>query len=158
MKIHFHIVKEGLIWVMQASVLSCFSSVQLFATPWTVACQAPLSMEFSRQEYWSGLLCPLPEDLTSPGMELAYLMSPALAGRFFTTSATGKSAYVNTCVLSCVWFCATLWTIACWAPLSMGFSRQEYWSGLLCPPCTCGKKKNIYIYIYTHTHKYLYES
>ena len=83
-------------------MLSRFSSVQLFATPCTVACQAPLSMEFSRQEYWSGLLCPLPEDLTSPGMELASLMSPALAGGFFTTSATGKSAYVNTCVLSCV--------------------------------------------------------
>ena len=58
------------------------------ATPWTVACQAPLSVGFSRQEYWSELPCPPPGDLPDPGMELASLLSPALAGRFFTTSAT----------------------------------------------------------------------
>ena len=58
--------------------------VQLFVTPWTVACQAPLSVGFSRQEYWSGLLFPLSEDLPNPGIELA---SPALAGRFFTASS-----------------------------------------------------------------------
>ena len=45
------------------------SHVRLFATPWTVACQAPLSMEFSRQEYWSGLPIPSPEDLPDPGIE-----------------------------------------------------------------------------------------
>ena len=50
-------------------VLSCFSHVQLFATPWTVACQAPLSMEFSRQEYWSGLPCPPPGYLHNLGTE-----------------------------------------------------------------------------------------
>ena len=55
--------------------------------PWTVALQAPLSMEFSRQEYWNGLLCPPLGDLSSPGMELVFT-SPALAGRFFTTSTT----------------------------------------------------------------------
>ena len=53
-------------------------------TPWTVAHQAPLSMGFSRQEYWSGLPCPPPGDLPNPGIEPASLMSPALAGRFFT--------------------------------------------------------------------------
>ena len=47
--------------------LSRFSRVQLFATPWTVACQAPLSMGFSRQEYWSGLPFPSPGDLPNPG-------------------------------------------------------------------------------------------
>ena len=52
------------------------------ATPWTVAHQAPLSTEFPRQEYWSGLSFPSPGDLPDPGMELA---SPALAGEFFTT-------------------------------------------------------------------------
>ena len=52
-----------------------FSCVQLFATPWTVACQAPLSMGFSRQEYWSGLLCPPPGDLPNPGIKHR---SPAL--------------------------------------------------------------------------------
>ena len=49
--------------------LSCFSCVRLFASLWTVARQAPLSMGFSRQECWSGLLCPPPEDLPNPGIE-----------------------------------------------------------------------------------------
>ena len=69
-------------------VLSCFSRVQLFATPWTVAHQAPVSLGFSRQEYWSGLPFPLPGDLPDPGTERAPLLSPALAGRFFTASTT----------------------------------------------------------------------
>ena len=60
----------------------------LFATLWTVAHQAPLSMKFSRQEYWSGLPFPPPGDLPDPGIEPASLISPALAGGFFTTSAT----------------------------------------------------------------------
>ena len=49
-------------------------------TPWTVDHQAPLSMRFSRQEYWSGLPCPPPEDLPDPGIEPTSLMSPAWAG------------------------------------------------------------------------------
>ena len=61
-----------------------------FATPWTVARQAPRSMGFSRQDYWSGLPCPPPGDLPKPGMEPTSLLSPALAGGFFTTSAPGK--------------------------------------------------------------------
>ena len=73
-------------------VLSLFSHVQLFATPkaksLAFSCQAPLSMEFSRQEYWSGLPCPPPEDLPNPGIEPVSLTSPALAGGFFSTSAT----------------------------------------------------------------------
>ena len=52
------------------------------------ACLAPLSMGFSRQEYWSGLPCPAPWDLPNPGAEPTPLMSPVLAGGFFTTSAT----------------------------------------------------------------------
>ena len=52
------------------------------ATPWTAACQAPLSMEFSRQEYWSVMLCPPPEDLPDLGIEPTSIMPPALAGRF----------------------------------------------------------------------------
>ena len=54
-----------------ARMLSRFSHVQLFVTPWTVASQAPLSMEFSGQEYWSGLPCPAPRDLSNPGIKLA---------------------------------------------------------------------------------------
>ena len=61
--------------------------VWLFVTSWTVAHQAPLSMEFSRQEYWSGLPFLSPGDLPSPGIEPPSLASPALASRFFTTSA-----------------------------------------------------------------------
>ena len=56
-------------------------------TLWTVAHQAPLPMEFSRQEYWSGLPIPPPGDLPNPGIEPLSLMSPALADRLFTTSA-----------------------------------------------------------------------
>ena len=73
---------------MCVCALSHFSRVWFFATLWTVACQAPLSMWFSRQEYWSGLPCPPPGDLPDPGIEPASLMSPVLAGKFFTTSAT----------------------------------------------------------------------
>ena len=61
-----------------------------FWTPWTIACQAPLSMDFSRQEYWSGLPLSTPEDLSNPGIETTSLRSPALAGRFFTAAPPGK--------------------------------------------------------------------
>ena len=66
--------------------LSCFSCVQLFAAPWTIACQGPLSMEFSRQEYWSGLPFPSPGDLPNPGIKPESVASPALASGFFTIS------------------------------------------------------------------------
>ena len=68
-------------------MLSRFSHVLLFVTPWTVAHQAPLSMGFSRQEYWSGLPYLPPGDLPDPGIDLASLTSAALAGGFFTASA-----------------------------------------------------------------------
>ena len=55
---------------VMCAVLNHFSHVWLSVTPWTVACHAPLSMGFSRQEYWSGLPCPPPGDLSNPGMEL----------------------------------------------------------------------------------------
>ena len=74
-------------------VLSHFSHVQLFVIPWTVACQAPLSMGFSRQEYWSGLPFPSPRGLPDLGMEPKSLTSPALAGWFFTTSTTWEALF-----------------------------------------------------------------
>ena len=61
--------------------------MSLFATPWTVARQASLSMGFARLEYWSRLLLPSPRDLPNPGIEPG---SPSLAGRFFTTEPPGK--------------------------------------------------------------------
>ena len=67
--------------------------MQLFGTPWTAARQSPLSMEFSRQEYWSGLPFPPPGGaLPDPGIEPA---SPALTGGFFTTEPPGKQALGN---------------------------------------------------------------
>ena len=67
-----------------ACMLNC---VRLFVTPWTVACWAPLSMGFSRQEYWNGLPFPPPGDLPDSGIEPS---SPALAGRFFTSEPPWK--------------------------------------------------------------------
>ena len=61
---------------------------RLFGIPWTVAHQTPLSIGFSRQEYWSGLPCPPLGDLLDPGIKPSSLVSSALADRFFTTSAT----------------------------------------------------------------------
>ena len=72
-------------------MLSCFSRVRLFVTLWTVAHQAPLSMGFSRQEYWSGLPCTPPGDIPDPGIEPESLVSPALAAWLFTTSATWEA-------------------------------------------------------------------
>ena len=71
---------------------SCrFSRVWLYVTPGTVAHQAPLSLRFSRQEYWNRLPCPPPGDLPNPGIKPTSLMSLALAGGFFTTSAAWEA-------------------------------------------------------------------
>ena len=66
------------------------SRVRLFETPWTVACQAPLSMKFSRQEYWNGLPFPPPGDLPDWGIEPVSPAASTLTGRFFTTAPPGK--------------------------------------------------------------------
>ena len=151
------------------------SSCPTLAVSWTVALQAPLSREFSRQVSWNGLPFPSPEDLPNPGTKPA---SPALAGGSFTTSNTWEAhvffkkksllSFLPTFWLSClfsdielyelwyiletkpcqshclqifspiqwkwkllshVWLFATPWTVACQVPLSMEFSRPEYWSG-----------------------------
>ena len=73
-----------------AQLLSC---VQFFVTPWTVAHKAPLSMGLSRQEHWSGLPFPPPGDLPNAGIKSALPLSPALAGRAFTTRPPGKPKY-----------------------------------------------------------------
>ena len=84
--------RGGALWLQLPLVFVCvlsrFSWLPLLMIPWTVALQAPLSMGFSRQEYWSGLPCPPPGDLPDPRMESVFLVSPALAGRFFTIGAT----------------------------------------------------------------------
>ena len=73
-------------------LLSHFSHVWLCVTLWTTACQAPLSVGFSRQQYYSGLPGPPPGDLANPGIEPA---SPALAGRFFTAEPSGKPLWTS---------------------------------------------------------------
>ena len=66
------------------------SHIQLFATPWTAARQAPLSMGLSQQEYWSELLFPSPGDLPNPRTEPMTSVAPALSSGFFTTEPPGK--------------------------------------------------------------------
>ena len=84
-------------WVLKkqqtqiAAPATAVSRVRLVATPWTAAHRAPLSMRFPRQEYWSELPFPSPGDLPDPGIKPTSPMSPALAGRFFTTELPGKS-------------------------------------------------------------------
>ena len=120
------------------------SHIGLFATPWSVACQAPLPMEFSRQESWSGLPFSTLGDLPYPRIETASLVSPALAGRFFTTAPPRKPCIH---IYSHVQLFATPWTVAHQAPPSMGSSRQEYWSGLAFP-------SPVHIYIYVKLKSY----
>ena len=76
-------------------LLVLLSHVQLFASPWTVARQAPLPMEFSRHKYWSGLPFPTPGDLSDPGTDPMPLASLALADGFFTTEPPGKPNYIR---------------------------------------------------------------
>ena len=71
----FYVYSKVIQSFMHACVLSCYSHVQLFLTPWIVAFQAPLSMGFSRPEYWSGLPCPSPGDLPNSGVEPMSLLS-----------------------------------------------------------------------------------
>ena len=165
---------------MCVSMLSCFIHVQLFTTPWTVACQAPLFMGFFRQEYWSGLPCPPPGYPSYPGIQTLCLLhwqvcslplAPPGKPRLSNAAAAAKSLQscptlfdpidgspsgssvpgilqartlewvaisfsnawkwkVKVKSLSHVWLLVTPWTAAYQAPPSMGFSRQEYWSGL----------------------------
>ena len=72
------------------------SRVQVFVTPWTAACWAPLSMGFPGEESWRGLPFPSPGDLPDPGPEAVSLVFPAVAGRFFTTTPPGKPPQVTT--------------------------------------------------------------
>ena len=79
-----------------AAAVQLLSCVWLFATPWTVACQAPLSVEFSRQEHWSGFPFPPPGDLTDPGIKPA---SPAWQVDPLPLELPGKPDYAQTCLM-----------------------------------------------------------
>ena len=115
--------------------LSC---VQLFVTPWTAAHHAPLSIGFLRQKYHIGLLFPPPGDLLDPGMEpksLYLLHCRQILYHCITWEADPQMHCLkhSVCLLSRfsrVQPFVTTWTVAHQAPLSMEFSRQEYWSGI----------------------------
>ena len=81
-----------------ACILSHFSRVCLFVTLWTITYQAPLFVGFSRQEYWSGLLCPPPGDPLDPEIKPRSPVSPALGGGFFTTSTTWEAQIPYICM------------------------------------------------------------
>ena len=100
-------------WILKVKLLS---RVRFFATPWTAAYQAPPSMGFSRQEYWSGLPLPSPTELLNWTEYLSFLHACMLSH------------------FSCVRLFVTTGTVVHQAPLFMGFSRQRYWSGLPFPP------------------------
>ena len=93
------------------------SHVRLFATLWTVAHQASLSMGFSRQEYWTGLLFTSPGDLPNPGVEPVSLTSPALSTGFFTTSSTWESP--------CKYMYSLILTLMLWTGYHYSHSRDE---------------------------------
>ena len=84
------------------------SHVQLFATPWSLAHQSPLSMRSFRWEYWSGLMFPPPGDLPKPRIKPASPASPALAGEFFTSEPSGKAHMWDICCCSVSHSCLTL--------------------------------------------------
>ena len=107
------------------------------ATPWTVARQAPLSIGFSRQAYWSGLPFPAAEDLPNPGIQPGSPASthrPPASPEILNGRPHSLGYDAVPCVLSRVRLSLTPWTVAHQAPLSMGFPRQAYWSGLPFPP------------------------
>ena len=100
MEIHHGDIEEEESHIIWSIVLCAFQIIVWslsrvrFMTPWTVACQALLSMGFPRQEYWSGFPLPTPGDLPGPGLKPTSLASPALAGRFFTTEPPGKPLFI----------------------------------------------------------------
>ena len=109
-------------WKVKVKSLSC---LQLFATPRTAAYQAPPSMGFSRQEYWSGLPLPSPKwGLKTP--------QTSLQENKLTSQAAPHFPSVVLVTQSCPTLCDPM-DDACKAPLSMEFSRQKYWSGLPFP-------------------------
>ena len=177
-----HVILLGKSSLLLLLLLSPFSRVWLCATPWTAAYQAPLSMGFSRQEYWNGLPLPSPGHLPNPGIKP---LSPALQANSLLSQPPGKpdtytAAAAAKSLESCPTLCdpidgsspgspvpgilqartlervaisfsnawkwkmkvtslsrvqpsVTPWTAAFQAPPSVGFSRQEYWSGVPVP-------------------------
>ena len=109
--------------------LSHFSGIQLFAMLRTVSCQAPLSMGFPRQEYWSVLPCPPPGNLPNPGIKPASYLPLAPPGNPTQVISESESEVAQSCPTLCDPIDSSPP-----GPPSLGFSRQEHWSGLPFPP------------------------
>jgi len=126
---YFHVLCNIILYMCM------FSHVPLFVTPWTIACQAPLSTGFSRKESWSGLPFPSPGNLPDPGIKLTSLASPALAGRFFTIESPGKphiSKYIPFTSASLCWTLIIITTMGsfhsllCQCPWHWGLTTQNW--------------------------------
>ena len=126
---------------MFACVQGLFSHAWYFATPWSVTYQAPLSMGFSRQEYWSGLQCSSPGDLPGPGIKPSSFIFAVLEGRFFTTITTWKASniYSTICKIDSQWeFCVWL------RKLKPGlYNNLKEWDGM-----ASGREVQEAIYVY----------
>ena len=118
-------------------LFSCSVMSDSFVNPRIVARQAPLSMRFPREEYWSGLPCPFSRGFSQPRDRTCVSCIGRWILYHWATWETHRDVCMRVCVLSRfsrVWLFVTLWTVACQAPLSKRLSRQEYWSRLPCPP------------------------
>ena len=116
--------------------VSHFSRVQPLATPWTEARQAPLSMGFSRQEYWSGLPCPPPGDLSDPGIKPASVTSTCTSRQALTISATWEAHLL--CGRATNWIIIILQRVSCRSESSEPHSRLPslgVWYQEAEPPC-----------------------
>ena len=118
------------IMCFDAHMLSCAALSDSFATPYALTSQGTLSVEFSRQECWSGFSFPTPADLPNPEIKTVSLGSPALAGGFFISEPM-YAAVLCLVAQSCPTLCNSM---DCRLFCPWGFSRQEYWSGLPCTP------------------------
>ena len=131
---HQNHIYKGIWCTIHTCVCVCLVSQLCLALYHPLDCshQAPLSMEFSRQESWSGLPFPPPGDLPNPGMKPAPPVSPALQADSLPAESSRKPVYIHERKwksLSGVWLFVTPWAVAHQVPLFMEFSRPEYWSG-----------------------------
>ena len=140
--LYLNLTKQIIIWfssfssnrgvcAVVAIVYSHWVMSDSFVTSWTIAHQAPLIMGFPRQEYWSGLPPPSLEDLPNPSIELQHCQVRSLLLSHMGSPSSGTLLLLSH--FSRVRLCATPKTAAHQAPPSLGFSKQEHWSGLPFP-------------------------
>ena len=119
------------IWMCVRAYVCSLNCIQLFVTPRTIACQAPLSMRFSRQEYWSGLPFPSPGDLPNPGIKPVFLVSLALTNGFLYHCTTYNWMYLLKTKIPLLWFSQTI-----------SFSSNKVrWSGGKESACQCRRHR-----------------